>query len=122
MDLYSLWVELVECSVNPHCDVHGGQPAVLSDLVDDGGHSGSADLSCAVRHGATHLLDYDTVITRAVQPQVLQDGPDLQERQAVTRGRQIADVKLKPMCILMHNYEKIDKSKSSLIQSMYIYV
>ena len=82
-------MELVECSVHPHGDVHVGQPAVLSDLLNHGGHSGSAELSSAVRHDATHLLDYDTVITRAVQPQVLQDGPDLQERQAVTRGRQI---------------------------------
>lgn len=35
-----------------------------------------------------HLFDYDTVITGAVQSQVLQDGSHLQQSQSVTGERQ----------------------------------
>ena len=81
---FLLWVELVERSVHPHGDVQVVQPAVLPDLVHHGGHAGSADLRGAARHGPTHLLHDDTIVTGAVQTQTLQDGPHLEQGQTVT--------------------------------------
>ena len=85
---FLLWVELVERSVHPHRDVQVVQAAVLADLVHHGGHAGAADLGGAARHGATHLLHDDTVVTGAVQTQTLQDGPHLEQGQAVTGGEE----------------------------------
>ena len=73
-----LWMELVESAIHPHCDVQMVQSSVLTDLVDHGGHSGSADLSSTTGNSATHFLHDDTVIAGAVQAQVLQDAPHLQ--------------------------------------------
>lgn len=38
-------------------------------------------------HGAAHLLDDDAVVAGAVQAQLLQDGPDLQQCQTIAVGR-----------------------------------
>lgn len=78
-----LWVQLVERAVHAHGDIQVVQLSVLTDLVHHSSHSGSADLSRAVGHGATHLLDDNTVITGAAEPQLLQDRPDLQQRQTI---------------------------------------
>lgn len=78
-----LWVQLVQRAVHAHGDIQVVHASVLTDLVDHGSHSGSADLSGAAGHRATHLLDDDTVITGAVEPQLLQDRPDLQQRQTI---------------------------------------
>lgn len=78
-----LWVQLVERAVHAHGDIQVLQPSVLTDLVHHGRHPGSADLSRAAGHGAAHLLDDNTVITGAVEPQLLQDRPDLQQRQTI---------------------------------------
>lgn len=78
-----LWVQLVQRAVHAHGDVQVVHASVLTDLVDHGSHSGSADLSGAAGHRAAHLLDDDTVITGAVEPQLLQDRPDLQQRQTI---------------------------------------
>lgn len=82
----SLRVQLVERAVHAHRHVQVVQSPVLTDLVHHGGHAGSADLSGATRHGAAHLFDDDTVITGAVEPQLLQDRPDLQQRQTIAEG------------------------------------
>lgn len=68
---HSLWVQFVECSVHPHSDVQVVQRSVLANLVHHAGHSGSADLSRTAGHGAAYLLDDDTVVTCAVQTQLL---------------------------------------------------
>lgn len=78
-----LWVQLVERAVHAHGNIQVVQPSVLTDLVHHSSHSGSADLSRAAGHGAAHLLDDNTVITGAVEPQLLQDRPDLQQRQTI---------------------------------------
>lgn len=80
----SLWMQLVERAVHPHGHVQVVQAAVLADLVHHGGHAGAADLGGAARHGAAHLLHDDGVVARAVETQLLQDGPDLEQGQAVT--------------------------------------
>lgn len=80
-----LWVQLVERAVHTHGDVQVVQSPVLTDLVHHRRHSGSADLSGATGHGAAHLLDDNTVITGAVESQLLQDRPDLQQRQTIAR-------------------------------------
>lgn len=84
--LNSLWVEFVQRAVHAYGDVQVVQPSVLTDFIHHGRHPGSADLSGAARHGATHLLDDNTVVAGAVQPQLLQDSPDLQQRQTVAVG------------------------------------
>lgn len=82
----SLWVEFVKRAVHAHGDVQVVQRSVLSDLVHHGRHPGSADLRGAAGHGAAHLLDDDAVVAGAVEPQLLQDRPDLQQRQTVAEG------------------------------------
>lgn len=79
----SLWVEFVKRAVHAHGDVQVVQASVLPDLIHHGRHAGSADLSGAAGHGAAHLLDDDAVVAGAVEAQLLQDSPDLQQRQTV---------------------------------------
>lgn len=78
-----LWVQLVERAVHAYCNVQVVHSPVLTDLVHHSSHAGSADLSRTTGHRATHLLDDNTVITGAVEPQLLQDRPDLQQRQTI---------------------------------------
>lgn len=78
-----LWVQLVQRAVHAHGNVQVVQSPVLTDLVHHSSHPGSADLSRAAGHRAAHLLDDNTVITGAVEPQLLQDRPDLQQRQTI---------------------------------------
>lgn len=80
-------MELVERPVYAHGHVQVVQASVLADLVHHGSHAGAADLGGAVGHGAAHLLDDDAVVAGAVQAQLLQDGPDLQQRQTIAVGR-----------------------------------
>lgn len=90
-------MQLVERAVHAHGNVQVVQLPVLTDLVHHSSHPGSADLSRAAGHGATHLLDDNAVITGAVEPQLLQDRPDLQQRQTIAveqgeeRGQRSAD-------------------------------
>lgn len=79
----SLWVEFVKRAVHAHGDVQVVQASVLPDLIHHGRHAGSADLSGAAGHGAAHLLDDDAVVAGAVEAELLQDSPDLQQRQTV---------------------------------------
>lgn len=89
--MFLLWVQLVQCAIDANGNIQVVQSSVLTDLVHHGSHSGSTDLSRTAGHGATHLLDNNTVITGAVEPQLLQDRPDLQQRQTIAveqrRGR-----------------------------------
>ncbi len=92
-----LWVQLVERAVHAHGNVKVVHSSVLTDLVHHSSHAGSADLSRATGHRATHLLDDNTVITGAVEPQLLQDRPDLQQRQTIAveqegRGESVSEV------------------------------
>lgn len=82
--MFLLWVQLVERAVHAHGNVQVVQSSVLTDLVHHSSHSGSADLSRTAGHRSAHLLDDNTVITGAVEPQLLQDRPDLQQRQTIT--------------------------------------
>lgn len=76
-------MQLVERAVHAHGDVQVVQAAVLADLVHHGGHAGAADLGRAAGHRAAHLLHDDAVVTGAGEAQLLQDRPDLQQRQAI---------------------------------------
>lgn len=78
-----LWVQLVECAIHAHCNIQVVQSSVLTDLVHHCSHSSSAQLSCSAGHCAAHLLDDNTVITGAVEPQLLQDRSDLQQGQTI---------------------------------------
>lgn len=86
LPLDSLWVEFVQRAVHAHSDVQVVQPSVLTDFIHHGRHPGTADLGGAAGHGAAHLLDDNTVVAGAVEPQLLQDSPDLQQRQTVAVG------------------------------------
>ncbi|PWA30689.1 hypothetical protein CCH79_00009278, partial [Gambusia affinis] len=78
-----LHLDLVERAVHTHGDVQVVQSSVLTDLVHHGGHSGSADLSGAAGHRSTHLLNDNTVVTGAVESQLLQNRSDLQQCQTI---------------------------------------
>lgn len=85
---HSLRVQLVESSVHTHSDLEVLQPLVFSSLLHDGSQACAAELGSPPRHGPTHLLHHNTVFARAVQAQLLQDLPDLQEGQPVTVDKQ----------------------------------
>lgn len=83
MKLALLWVQLVKRSVHAHGHIQVVQSPVLADLVHNCCHTGPADLGGAAGHRTANLLDDDTVVAGAVQPQLLQDGPDLQQSQTI---------------------------------------
>ena len=76
---HSLRMKLVECSIHPHSHTEMVQPSVLSDLVHHGGHARTAQLRGPFGHHPAHGLDEDTVVTGAIQAQLLEDGPDLEQ-------------------------------------------
>lgn len=86
-------MEFVQRAIHAYGDVQVVQPSVLTDFIHHSRHPGSADLSGATGHCATHLLDDYTVVAGAVKPQLLQDSPDLQQCQtvAVREGGQRSD-------------------------------
>lgn len=73
-------MKLVERSIHSHCHVEMVQPSVLSDLIHHGSHACATQLRGPLGHHPAHGLDEDTVITGAVQAQLLEDGPDLEQR------------------------------------------
>lgn len=85
---HSLRVKLVKSSVHTHSDLEVLQPLVFSSLLHDGCQACAAELGSPPRHGPTHLLHHNAVFARAVQAQLLQDLPDLQEGQPVTVDKQ----------------------------------
>lgn len=84
----SLWVQLVQSAIHAHGDLEVLQALVFPPLLHDGSHAGAAHLGSPPRHGPAHLLHHYAVFTRAVQAQLLQDPPDLQEGQPVTADKQ----------------------------------
>lgn len=84
---HSLRMQLVQSPVHAHCYFESLQPTVFSDFVHHGSHACSTELSRPPGHHSAHLLDNDAIITGALEPQVVQDGTDLQQGQAVTGGR-----------------------------------
>lgn len=84
----SLWVQLVQRAIHAHGDLEVLEALVFSPLLHDGSQAGTTHLGSSPRHSPAHLLHHDTVFTRAVQPQLLQDPPDLQEGQPVTVDKQ----------------------------------
>lgn len=84
---HSLWVQLVQGAVYTHGDPQVFQPLVFPPFLHDSSHASTTELGCTTGHNSTHLLDYDAVLTCAVQAQLLQDPPHLKEGQAVTAGK-----------------------------------
>lgn len=81
---YSLRMELVESPVHTHCHFEVLQSSVFSYLVHHSSHACTTELGRTPGDHSAHLLHDDAVVTGALQPQVAQDGPDLQQGQAVT--------------------------------------
>lgn len=81
---HSLRMELVEGPIHAHCHFEGVQPTVFSYFVHHGSHACTTELGCPPCHYSAHLFDNDAVVTGALEPQVVQDGTDLQQGQAVT--------------------------------------
>lgn len=73
-------MKLVQRPVHTHSHVEVVQPSVLTDLIHYGRHAGTAQLRCPLGHHPAHGLHEDTVIAGAVQAQLLEDGPDLEQR------------------------------------------
>ena len=73
-------MKLVECAIHAHSHVEVVQPSVLADLVHHGSHARTTQLRGPLGHHPAHGLDEDTVVTGAVQAQLLEDGPDLEQR------------------------------------------
>lgn len=76
---YSLRMEFVERPIHAHGYIQVVEASVLSDLFHHGGHAGTTQLSRPLGHHPTHHLDQDTVVTRAVQTQLLKDSPHLEQ-------------------------------------------
>ena len=81
-------MQLVQCAIHAHGALEAPEPLVVSPLLHDGSHAGTTNLGGPPRHSPTHLLHHNTVFARAVQAQLLQDPPDLQEGQPVTVDKQ----------------------------------
>lgn len=82
----SLRVQLVEGPIHTDRDLEEVQPAVLPDLVHHSCHASPAELSCPPGHHRAHLLHDDAVVARGLQAEVLEDGADLEQGQAVAGG------------------------------------
>lgn len=81
-------MQLVQGAVHTHGDPQVLQPLVFSPFFHDGGQACTAELGRPAGHGPAHFLHHDAVFTRAVQAQLLQDPPDLEEGQPVAVGKQ----------------------------------
>ena len=79
-------MKLVERPVHAHSHVEAVQPPVFADLIHHGGHARATQLRRPLGHHPAHGLHEDTVVARAIQAQLLEDGPDLQQRQSVAVG------------------------------------
>lgn len=75
---HSLRMKLVERAVHAHSHVEAVQPPVFADLIHHSSHACATQLRRPLGHHPTHGLHEDTVVTCAVQTQLLEDGPDLQ--------------------------------------------
>ena len=73
-------MKLVECSIHPHGHVEMVQSSVFPDLIHHGSHACTTQLRGPPGHHAAHGLDKDTVVAGAIQAQLLEDGPDLEQR------------------------------------------
>lgn len=80
VEAHSLRMKLVERPVHAHSHVEAVQPPVFADLIHHGGHACATQLRRPLGHHPAHGLHEDTVIARAIQAQLLEDGPDLQQR------------------------------------------
>lgn len=83
----SLGVQLVEGPVHPHGHSQLIQAPVLTDLLHHGSHTRPTELGGSLGHGLAHLQDHQGIVRGQGQPQVLQDGSDLPQGQAVTGDR-----------------------------------
>lgn len=84
-------MELVKSPVYTHCHFEAVQASVFSYLVHHSSHACATELGRTPGNHGAHLLHNDAVITRALQSEVTQDGPDLQQGQAVTAGERDND-------------------------------
>lgn len=81
-------MQLVQGAVHAHSDLEVLEALVFSPFLHDGSHAGAAHLGSPPRHSPAHLLHHNAVFAGAVQAQLLQDPPDLQEGQPVTVDKQ----------------------------------
>lgn len=84
---HSLRVQLVQGAVHAHSDLQVLEPLVFPPLLHDGSHACATELGRPAGHSATHLLHHDAVLARAVQAELLQDPPHLEEGQPIAAGR-----------------------------------
>lgn len=84
---HSLRVQLVQGAVHAHSDLQVLKPLVFPPFLHDGSHAGATELGRPTGHSSTHLLHHDAVLTRAVQAELLQDPPHLEEGQPVAGGK-----------------------------------
>lgn len=85
---HSLRVQLVQRAIHSHGDLQVLQPLVFPPLLHDSSQAGAAELGCPPGHSSAHLLHHNAVLTCAVQAELLQDPPDLEEGQSITVGKQ----------------------------------
>lgn len=85
---HSLRVQLVQGAIHTHGNLQVLKSLVLSPFFHDGSQARTTELGSPPGHSSTHLLHHDAVLTCAVQAQLLQDPPDLEEGQPVTVGEQ----------------------------------
>lgn len=77
-------MELVQSPIYTDSDLQALHTLVLPLLLQNSGQPCPTEPGSPCGNHPTHLLDDDAVVTRAVQPQLLQDAPHLEEGQAVT--------------------------------------
>lgn len=85
---HSLRVQLVQRAIHSHGDLQVLQPLVFPPLLHDSSQASAAELGRPPGHSSAHLLHHNAVLTCAVQAELLQDPPDLEEGQPITVGKQ----------------------------------
>lgn len=84
---HSLRVQLVQGAIHAHGDPQALEPLVFPPFLYNGGQASATELGRPPGHSSAHLLHHDAVLTRAVQAELLQDPPDLEEGQPITAGK-----------------------------------
>lgn len=80
-------MQLVQGAVHAHGDPQALEPLVFPPFLYNGGQASATELGRPPGHSSAHLLHHNAVLTRAVQAELLQDPPDLEEGQPITAGK-----------------------------------
>lgn len=90
---YSLRMELVQSPIHSNGDLQALHTLVFSLLLYNSSQSCPTELGSSFWNSSTHLFHNDAVFTCAVQAQLLQNSPDLEESEPVTAQKETQGIR-----------------------------